>query len=99
MIRAPRLLTTLLVVAALSTPAFSREAAPRRAPAERPKAAAPVRHGGVLVELWKSLTNVWAEVVDNGCSIDPYGTCRTAKPQLPTGDSGCSIDPYGSCGH
>ena len=96
--RTPRLLTVLLVAAALSTPAFSREA-PHRAAAERPKAAAPAVRGSVLAELWRSLANVWAEVVtgDNGCVFDPYGTCRTAKPQLPTGDNGCSSDPYGIC--
>ena len=98
MTRTPRLLTVLLVAAALSTPAFSREA-PRRAAAERPKAAAPVAHGSVLAELLRSLTKVWAEVVTgaSGCGIDPYGTCRTAKPQLPTGDNGCGLDPYGIC--
>lgn len=100
MTRTPRLLTALLVAAALSTPAFSREA-PRRAAAERPKAAAPAVQGSVLAELWRSLTNVWAEVVtsNNGCGMDPYGTCRTTKPQQPTSDSGCGMDPYGSCGN
>jgi hypothetical protein len=95
--RASRLLTTLLVAAALSTPAFSREV-PRRA-AERPKAAAPAGHGGVLAELWKSLANVWAEVAtgESGCGIDPYGTCRTTTQKLPTGDNGCTADPYGIC--
>ena len=74
MTRTPRLLTALLVAAALSTPAFSREA-PRSAAAERPKAA--VVRGSVLAQLWRSLTNVWAEV---GCSADPYGGQCPATP-------------------
>lgn len=99
MTRTPRLLTALLVAAALSTPAFSREA-PRHAAAERrPKAAAPVAQGSVLAELWRSLTNVLGEVVtgDIGCGFDPYGTCRPHNEQQPTAENGCGLDPYGTC--
>ena len=82
--RAPRLLSAFLLVAALSTPAVSAKATHAKA-TPRPRAAVPAT--ARLSELWVALTHLWGEVgstagtkpplptADNGCSIDPYGSC------------------------
>ena len=63
--RAPRLLTSLLVVAALSTSAVFSLEARRGAATPRPRATSLKATGSVLPDVWKTLTHVWAEV---GCS-------------------------------
>jgi hypothetical protein len=98
--RAPRLLSALLVVAALSTSAVFSLEARHGAATPRPKASSVKAPQSVLPDFWKTLTHLWAEV---GCSVDPYGGCIKASvsnPPHPTVDVGCTIDPYGSsCAH
>jgi hypothetical protein len=84
--RSPRLLSAFLVVAALSTPAgFAKEARARVTP--RTTATAGTSATARLSELWGALTHLWGmngnatatkpvqPTLDNGCGVDPYGSC------------------------
>jgi aminoglycoside phosphotransferase (APT) family kinase protein len=82
--RAPRLLSTLLVVAALSTSAVFSLEARHGATTPRPRASSVKVTGSVLPDFWKTLTRLWGEI---------------GKPPLPTLDNGCGLDPYGTCSH
>ena len=47
-----------------------------------------------LANLWSFLASAWApETIDNGCGLDPNGSCQPA----PTIENGCGLDPSGSC--
>jgi hypothetical protein len=44
--------------------------------------------GNLLVSIWSA-----SATGDEGCIMDPYGSCRpTPEPQS---DEGCGMDPYG----
>jgi hypothetical protein len=99
MSRAPRLLTALLVAAALSTPAAFPREAPRRESAGEPRATPLAALRNLVPDLWGALMHLWGE---EGCSADPYGGRCSSIPATPvrptpTLDSGCSMDPYGNC--
>jgi hypothetical protein len=51
----------------------------------------------LLAQLWSAVAGLWG---DNGCSMDPYGSCRdgsTLPPPPENLENGCHMDPYGGC--
>ena len=51
----------------------------------------------LVLRLWTALTGLWGE---NGCSLDPSGTCGggVGGGATTTSDAGCMVDPSGTCG-
>ena len=47
----------------------------------------------LLQRVWK-FVSLWME---NGCILDPDGSCTLGDGAEPTTDNGCILDPNGSC--
>jgi len=54
---------------------------------------------------WVVFSRIWSLLVHagskNGCSIDPFGLCKTQQrgtDMTASSDNGCSPDPNGQCG-
>jgi hypothetical protein len=77
-------LVLAVVLAASSSPALAAPARP-----------VPPVAAGLLEQLWSLWAGLWspAAFMDNGCHLDPSGSCVTA----PSPDAGCHADPNGVC--
>jgi len=48
----------------------------------------------LLDRAWGGLVSLWME---NGCILDPSGSCTTGQAVEPSPDNGCGLDPNGGC--
>ena len=86
-----RLVCGLLVTILSALPLAAAEPAGPAAPRAEGFAAG-------LSSLWSWLAKIWSE---NGCYIDPHGSCHASVSGTPSApdhlDGGCYIDPHGGC--